>query len=137
MIFDFCQCHVGCRRSNKQFISKSGWVRTQKKHVGSTPLVLHVVCMYSFTECTILLICLLLIVPKLHLSRQRRLDALFQVSVKSRSQPWTFFTKSYLFAQSYLHPVKWSPLVNHSEQHVQLLCTRVLPFMHDPFSRLL
>jgi len=30
MIFDFCQCHVGCRRSNKQFISKSGWVRTQK-----------------------------------------------------------------------------------------------------------
>ena len=30
MIFDFCQCHVGCRRSNKQFVSKSGWVRTQK-----------------------------------------------------------------------------------------------------------
>jgi len=27
MIFDFCQCHVGCRRSNKQFISKSGWVQ--------------------------------------------------------------------------------------------------------------
>ena len=24
------QCHVGCRHSNKQFISKSGWVRTQK-----------------------------------------------------------------------------------------------------------
>ena len=27
MIFDFCQCHVGCRRSNKKFISKSGWVQ--------------------------------------------------------------------------------------------------------------
>jgi len=27
MIFDFCQCHVGCRRSNKQFISKSGWIQ--------------------------------------------------------------------------------------------------------------
>ena len=27
MIFDFCQCRVGCRRSNKQFISKSGWVQ--------------------------------------------------------------------------------------------------------------
>jgi len=51
MIFDFCQCHVGCRRSNKQFIwksawvqclsgpscYKSGWVRTQK-NTASSPL---------------------------------------------------------------------------------------------------
>jgi len=36
MTFDFCQCHVGYRCSNKQFISKSGWVRTQK-NTGSTP----------------------------------------------------------------------------------------------------
>jgi len=32
MIFDFCQCHPGCRRSNKQFISDP------EKHIGSTPL---------------------------------------------------------------------------------------------------
>ena len=50
MIFDFCQCHVGCRRSNKQFIwksawvqclsgpscYKSGWVRTQKNTASSS-----------------------------------------------------------------------------------------------------
>jgi len=59
-----------------------------------------------------------------------------QLSIESRSQPWRFFTKSYLFAQSYLHPVKWSPLVNQSEQHAELLCDKVLPYMHDPFSRL-
>ena len=40
MIFDFCQCYVGCRRSNKQFISKK-WVRPDpEKHIGSTPLVI-------------------------------------------------------------------------------------------------
>jgi len=51
MIFDFCQCHVGRRRSNKQFISKVGgstaypdpapkkWVGPDReKHMGSTPL---------------------------------------------------------------------------------------------------
>jgi len=44
MIFDFCQSHVGCRRSNKQlFISKSGWVQClsgpRKAQLGSKPLV--------------------------------------------------------------------------------------------------
>ena len=52
MIFDFCQCHVGCRRSNKNFVSISGgsnaypdpapkkWVGPDpEKHIRSTPLV--------------------------------------------------------------------------------------------------
>ena len=39
MIFDFRQCHVGCRRSNKQFISKK-WVGPDpEKHMGSTRLI--------------------------------------------------------------------------------------------------
>lgn len=53
-----------------------------------------------------------------------------------RDQPWKYFVRSQLFEKVYLHPTKWSGLVNDSvPELVSLYCDYVIPFQFDPYAR--
>ena len=54
----------------------------------------------------------------------------------NRDFPWLYFTQHKLFEKVFLHPVKWSYMMEGSSDHTQFFCTKVLPFMFDKFGRL-
>lgn len=59
-----------------------------------------------------------------------------QVWDLDRDQPWKYFLRSQLFEKTYLHPTKWSGLLNHTlPKLVSLYCDYVIPFLFDPYAR--
>ena len=52
----------------------------------------------------------------------------------SRDRPWEY-KKSYR-GLVFFHPVKWGHLVAGNQKMAELLCTSLLPYLHDPFGRM-
>ena len=55
---------------------------------------------------------------------------------ESRDHPWNFFSRSHLFGQTCLHPVKWSRMNEGSHNLTSMFCDYVIPYTFDPLARL-
>ncbi len=53
-----------------------------------------------------------------------------------RDQAWMSFNKEKFLGKSYLHPTKWSYLVNGNPNFKMMFCDKLLPYLHDRFGRL-
>jgi len=55
---------------------------------------------------------------------------------ETREMPWTYFTNNDFRLTYYMHPTKWGLLSAKREGFADFYCTKVLPFLHDPYGRI-